>query len=79
MPRPFLLQVNDSVDYMALDDFLDFIPFFNLIPNMALFTFLWEILSLLTTYVFFADSLEEALSATCSITITCDILLRVFV
>jgi hypothetical protein len=43
MPRPFLLQVNDSVDYIALDDFLDFIRFFSLIPNMALFTFLWEI------------------------------------
>jgi hypothetical protein len=52
MPRPFLLQVNDSVNYIALDEFLVFIRFFSLIPNMALFTFLWEILSLLTTYIF---------------------------
>jgi hypothetical protein len=78
MPRPFLLQVNDSVNYIALDEFLDFIRFFSLIPNMALFTFLWEILSLLTTYVFL-PTLEEALTGTYSITITCDILLREFV
>jgi hypothetical protein len=78
MPRPFLLQVNDSVNYIALDEFLVFIRFFSLIPNMALFTFLWEILSLLTTYVFL-PTLGEALTGTYSITITCDILLLEFV